>query len=217
MLPMEEEVNPFAIASRRRGTAQTRRRVAESALTLFSSDGYAATSLQAIADDCGVHVQTIYQAFGTKAAVLAEAFELARAGDDDPNVSPDQWPWAQALVADPDPRRKLARFAAHTMKIAPRAARLETEVRSAARGDDEIARLLKLTDTIFYRGLVALAELLATDGALKPGLEPERAADIIFALAAPDLYVRLVAGRRWPPIRYQRWLAATLAELLLRP
>jgi len=41
------------------------------------------------------------------------------------------------------------------------------------------------------------------------------ATDILWALNHPDLYRLLVRQRRWPPDRYERWLAAVLREQLL--
>ena len=60
------EVNPIVLVRRRSGSPATRRRIADAALVLFSTRGYAATSLQAIADAAGLHVQTIYQTYGSK-------------------------------------------------------------------------------------------------------------------------------------------------------
>ena len=73
------DVDPLTLVTRRSGTVATRRRIANAALELFSTRGYTATTLQTIADTAGLHVQTIYQAFGSKTAVLAAACELARA------------------------------------------------------------------------------------------------------------------------------------------
>ena len=126
------QVEP-GFARRRRGSAATRRRIADEALDLFSTRGYAATSLQAIADAASLHVQTIYQAFGSKPAVLEAACELARAGDDDPETAPAEWPWARALVAEPDPMKLIRRYATHVRTIAPRAGPLVAEIRNAAR------------------------------------------------------------------------------------
>jgi hypothetical protein len=41
------------------------------------------------------------------------------------------------------------------------------------------------------------------------------AADVIHALASPELYRLLVVDRAWPPDRYERWLADALSSQLL--
>jgi hypothetical protein len=53
------------------------------------------------------------------------------------------------------------------------------------------------------------------DCAVRPGLDPGTAADLLFALASPELYLLLVATRNWTPSHYQQWLAQTLTQQLL--
>ena len=68
------------------------------------------------------------------------------------------------------------------------------------------------------RGRVAQAPLiraLATKGNLRPDLEAPEAADILWALAGPDLYRLLVVESAWSGDRYERWLAQSLSALLL--
>src|SRR3982751_5941089 len=93
----------------RRG-ADTRRRVEEAAARLFTERGYSATSMQAIADGAGVHVQTIYLAYRTKAAVLAACAARLVAGDEDPATHPSQRQWARTIQAVPDARQKIALY-----------------------------------------------------------------------------------------------------------
>ena len=68
---------------RARKALATRRRILEAAETLFTRDGYATTTIAAIADQADVAVQTIYAAFGTKRAVLSELLAVRVVGDDD--------------------------------------------------------------------------------------------------------------------------------------
>src|SRR5258708_38165514 len=58
---------------------------------------------------------------------------------------------------------------------------------------------------------------VAAMGALRPGTGERDAADIIHALASPEVYRLLVIDRGWTVQRYQEWLAATLAGPLLPP
>lgn len=205
------------LARPRRGSAATRRRVAEAALHLFSTRGYAATSLQVIADAASLHVQTIYQAFGSKPVVLEAACDLARAGDDDPDTEPSEWPWARALIAEPDPVKLIRRYAAHVRTIAPRAGPLVAEIRNAARADPELATFLAHIEAGRYLGPSGVVALLVDKKALRAGLEPARAADTLFAVASYESYELLVVDRRWTPDEYERWLAETLCHLLLEP
>src|SRR3954469_22438617 len=91
------------LVRRRRGGrgAETRRQIAQAAVRLFVHHGYTGTSMQAIADAAGVHVQTIYLAFGSKTAVLAEAAAMLVAGDDEDSATPPgERRWARELFAE---------------------------------------------------------------------------------------------------------------------
>ena len=89
---------------------QTRARVAQAAAGLFVRDGYAATSINAVARAAGVSAQTVYNIFGTKAAVLKAAYDIALVGDADP-VPLAERADVRALYADPDPVRFLRGYA----------------------------------------------------------------------------------------------------------
>src|SRR3954452_22905822 len=78
----------------------TRRRVVDAAGRLFTQHGYAATTLQRVADEAGVAVQTVYFHFGNKRTLLKELVDLASAGDDQPVALLDR-PWVQQLRSAP--------------------------------------------------------------------------------------------------------------------
>jgi hypothetical protein len=61
-----------------------------------------------------------------------------------------------------------------------------------------------------------LAEILAAKKALRPGLTVQKAADIIFTLLSPEVYLLLTAERGWSPAQWQRWLTDTIAQAVLR-
>ena len=59
-----------AATSRADKARANRRRMRAAALVLFTDRGYASTSMQAIAAEAGMAVQTLYFTFGTKSALL---------------------------------------------------------------------------------------------------------------------------------------------------
>ena len=212
-----DEVNPSVLVSRRNGSRATRRRIADAALLLFSTKGYTATSLQAVADEAGVHVQSIYQSYGSKPALLAAATELARAGDDDPEVPPAEWRWAKALIDEPDPARQLRLYAAHVRTIAPRAGALMAEIRNAARADSDLAAFLAHVQAGRFLGPAGVVASIIEKGVLRRGLDATRAAETMFAVSSYESYDLLVIDRGWSPETYERWLGDTLCNLLLEP
>jgi hypothetical protein len=56
---------------------------------------------------------------------------------------------------------------------------------------------------------------LAAKNALRPGLTPARAADMVYALTSYDVFRTLVDERGWSADDTEFWLAQTLASLLL--
>ncbi len=94
---------PYRSAHRQGQARRTRRRILDAAAAEFSSRGYAATTVAAIAAAAGVSVPTVEQAFRTKANLLKAAIDVAIAGDDEP-VPVLQRPAAVAAAAAPDSR-----------------------------------------------------------------------------------------------------------------
>jgi AcrR family transcriptional regulator len=224
-----------ALGRRARKAAATRRRILAAAEELFVRDGYAATAITEIAARADVAVQTVYAVFGTKRAVLTELIDARIMGDASPlpdapttgeplnhdRLNYDRadplrgLPEWQAMENEPDPRRQLARFAAIATGISARMAALD-EVESAAAGaDPDLAEIYRRRQQRRYHAQQRLARTLAARGALRPGLSPERATDILWALANPRTYRALTIQRGWTDEEYQHWLADLLASAVL--
>src|SRR5687767_5931024 len=90
--------------------AATRERVAHAAADLFLQQGFAGTTVAGVAARAGVSAQTVYNAFGTKAAVLKAAYDVALVGDGEP-VPLAERPEVVALYAQPDPVRFMLGYA----------------------------------------------------------------------------------------------------------
>ncbi|WP_167837823.1 TetR/AcrR family transcriptional regulator [Nocardia altamirensis] len=196
----------------------TRRRVAEAAAALFAERGYAATTLQAIADAAGVHVQTIYQAFGTKVAVLAEAAAVLVAGpDEEAGTPPPEREWVRELFAEPDPVQQLARYARHMRQVSERYMGLLDVMRMTASADPEVGNFLAEAERGRYEGPRHIAPDLAAKNALRQGLSAERAADMLYAMTTYDVYRSLIEDRGWSGADAENWVAESLAQLLLAP
>src|ERR1700736_1760018 len=61
---------------RRRQALETRRQIVRAARRLVVTLGYVGTTVEAIAAEEGVAVDTVYKAFGTKAAIARELNDL---------------------------------------------------------------------------------------------------------------------------------------------
>jgi AcrR family transcriptional regulator len=128
---------PYTSTRRAAQAAQTRRDVITAAIALFDESGWSATTLPAIAARAGVAVDTIYSGFGSKKALLREAFDVAVVGDDEP-VPLAERPEFRAL-GEGEVEDRMRRGIALNAEIQRRAAGLWGAMLEAAPGDAEIA------------------------------------------------------------------------------
>lgn len=195
-------------------TRLAREAVAAAAVKLFLSDGYAATTIDMVAAESGVPAPTIYRLFGSKLGLLRTLIDESITGDEDPTPL-EQRDRLRALFASDDPRAMLAGLAAIVRDVNGRPA--HALLVGAASSDPEAARLLTGYNQRRQDGQGLFARVLARHGALRPGLTERDAADIIHAIASPEVYRLLVIDRGWPPERHERWLTGTLIRQLLSP
>src|SRR5215210_2457623 len=205
-------------SSRRRAQAEvTRADILDAAQRRFERDGYAATSMEAIAADAGVALKTVYVAFGTKSGLLRALWNhLLRDGRDATPVA--QQPWYQQVLAEPDPERRL-RLTFHTSRaVKLRIAGVLEAIRGAAQVDAEVAGLWNRIETEFHANQRVIVESLERGDALAAGLDVDAAADILWTINHPNVWQLLVGERGWTPERWERWSAdLACAQLLGHP
>jgi AcrR family transcriptional regulator len=192
----------------------TRRRIIDGARELFLRQGYAATTLDQIAAQAGVAVQTVYFHFGNKRTVVKEIMDVLAVGDDE-DVPMLARPWVQQVRDEPDGRRALVIYMRHSRDIFARIAPMMAIVRAAAGADPDMAGQWQTNLQQTLTAQRAVAEGFAAKKALRPGLSARKAGDIIFALVSLDTYLRLTAECGWTPAQWQRWTTATLADAIL--
>jgi AcrR family transcriptional regulator len=217
---MAERVNPkrsYNSPRRREQAAATRREILEAAQRLFERQGYAATTMQAIAAEARVALKTVYVAFETKSGVLRALWNLRLRGDSD-QVPVAQQPWYREAVEEPDPERQLRLNARNSRARKVQIAALLDVIRSGALVEPDIEALWNRIETEYHANQRAIVESLDERQALRPGLDVERATDILWTLNHPNLWQLLVGERGWTPEEYEQ-LCADLAcsQLLNRP
>ena len=199
---------------RREQAASTRRAILEAAQRLFARQGYAGTSMAAIASEAGVALKTVYLAFETKSGLLRELWHLLLRGDQDP-APVGQREWYREVIEEPDPHRQIRLNARNSRRVKGRAGALMEIIRDAASADADIEALWNRIQTEFYDNQRSIVEILHKKKALKAGLGVARATDILWTLNHPDVYWLLVDQRGWTPERYEKWLGDTLCSQLL--
>ena len=97
-----------------------------------------------------------------------------------------------------------------------RAAALMEVIRSAAPADPDIAALWSRIQSDFYDIQRPVVAMLAEKNALRPGLDVDRATDILWTLNHPDVWQLLVVERGWTPERYEQWFGDAVCAQLLK-
>ncbi|MFN8082714.1 MAG: helix-turn-helix domain-containing protein [Dermatophilaceae bacterium] len=175
---------------------RTRRACVDAAATLFVERGYAATTIDAIAERAGVSRRTVFAAVGGKADLLKLAWDWTLVGDDEP-VDMEHRPAVQAMLAETDPSRLVERWVVNALDVGGRAASLGRVLVSAGDADPQAAALLEEVNRQSLAGARAFVAHLAKIGGLRAGLAQDRAADIVWAHMGPGLFHRLYVDRGW--------------------
>ena len=189
----------YDASARRAAAAATRERVCAAAEELFVRDGYARTSVRAVAEAAGVAEATVYLAFADKPALLNAV--ILRAVLDNRGES------LESIAAAP-PREILSRLAASNAALMARAAHLIALGESASLMDAGLRPLRERAHRNLRAAFRVIADRLDEAGLLFGG--PQEAADTLYAIMSETTYLR--AGL--PPDRYAGWLAGTLGILL---
>ena len=205
---------PYQGVARQARTRRTRAAVVEAALSLFVERGYAATTIEAISDRSDTPQATVYRLFSSKLGILKAVLDVSVGGDDAAVAMADR-PQVRALLEGEDPKNQLTGFAALLREVMARVGPVHRILADAARSDEDAASLLAEIARQRHEGQRRVARSLARAGALRPGLREREAADIIHALASPEVYGLLVTGRSWSGERYENWLRSILIDQLL--
>jgi len=203
----------YSSAKREAQARDTRRAVLDAAHELFVSTGYAATTIQAIADHAGVAVQTVYAVFGNKRELLRQLIESTITGDDDPRPVTER-PEAQALADEPDARRRAELDAAMTRSITERVAPIVRVASEAAASDPELAAMMEEVKAVRRKEMIDSADIMAGPDGLR--LDKKEAAATLYVLYSPAVADMLMGDHGWSGKRYEKWLAHMLVSAVIK-
>lgn len=194
----------YDATSRRAAAAATRDRMCAAAEELFVRDGYARTSIRAVAQAAGVAEATIYLTFPNKAALLDAV--IIRAIRDNPSET-------LATIATAPPAEVLARVAASNARLMARAGHLIALGESAALMHAELRPLRDAAHGRLRAAFRTIADVLNEAGLLRG--DAAAAADTLFGIASESTYLRMTETGLSAD-DYARWLTDTLTVVLLK-
>ena len=184
------------------------------AIARFSEHGYAATTMDAIAQDAGVAVQTVYFTFHTKAELLVASLELAGGEPDAPEAVMER-AWIARVMEAPTGSRRLALIVEHGNEIYARVGPLLRAVSAASSVDPDVDRAWQGMVARRRSGMGRIIEVFAARGELREGLDPSLALDLLFGINRAETYLAFTVECGWTMARYKAWQFATLARQLL--
>lgn len=182
----------------------TRQAIRDAARRLFSSRGYAATTMDAIAAEAGLAVQTVYAAFGQKRRIL---FALL----DQMPVDADLAGFRRRLAAaSGDPHGQLLEVLDFTLRMYGGNSDVTELARTVGGADQDLAAMWREGEQRRYRAASELVAEWHANGFLRQHLTVRRATDILWAFSGPDTFRLLLRERRWSEHYYRDWLCAVL-------
>ena len=198
---------PYRSARRLGQLDATRQAILAAARRVFRERGYAGATIAAIAAEADLAVPTVYKHFGTKRRLLLDLI--------DATINVRVPPQLAALLDQPTPRARLAALARMCVDLASGAPDVVSVALNASVRDPELGAMFRQMAEGRRRSAALIAKSLATEGSIRPDVSEERARDIMFALAGPELYEVLVVRFGWSDDQFETWLSSTLAASLL--
>jgi len=190
--------------------AETRREILRAARRLFAAHGYPGTSLQQIAEEAGVAVQTIYSSIGSKAALILALNDLV---DEEAGVAQ----LAAGVRSETDPPQMIAKVVHLTRQLNERCGDLLQALLSAAPAEPDVAAAFADGMRRHESGIARMTQRLGAQGALRAGTTPEQAASAFAMMTSPPSWQQLTQRAGWTFDQSEAWLTASLTQLLLEP
>lgn len=191
------------------GAEETRRKIRVAARRLFEQVGFTHTTIKQIAESAGVSVPTVYATYESKGGLVVALLE-------DLEADVDMGSRGAEMLAEPDARRSLRIF------VAANRALFETGhavLRAAieAIGLPAVAALASEGDANRRRGADLLAQRAEHQGVLADDIEPVQAAETIWMLTGPQLYLLATETLGWSADDYEQSTLTTIERAILTP
>lgn len=204
-------------ATGRRARAEAaRQRIVAAARDLFESSGYAATTMEAVAEAAQVSVETVYKAFGSKLALLQRVIDFNLAGDSAEVPLAERSLFMEVRV-EPDQVRQVELLARNARIVLERAGPLQWAIRVAAEHEPDLSEVVARYNAMRLRTMRTFIEWIAERGRLRDDMAVDQAALTYWTLSSTEVHHFLRGLGGLSADDYESWLATSLKALLLPP
>jgi len=190
--------------------ATTRDRILEAALKLIERGQSGPVSMAAIAKATGVSRQALYLTFADRADLY---IALVRRVDEARGVPAE----AAKVESAPDGVTALRAFIDMQARMLPAHRPIAYAFDVLRRQDPDAERAWQDRLESRLRQCRTIVSRLKAEGRLRPGLDPETAADIAWTLSSFRTWDDLVTQRGWTAERYREQVTELLLEALVDP
>jgi AcrR family transcriptional regulator len=210
-----DRARPYRSALRQQQAAETRLRVVEAAVGLFSKQGYRATTFTQLASEAGVSVETVRK-HGPKSALLQAALELASFGVvGETDFFATDLGKVMLQVRGPD---ELAALVGEAMlAINAPSAGLWMTTAGAAHGDVELSGYHRQMLGLIRTQVDHVLRYVADRGWLRTDVPLDDLVESFCVITCVETYVRFVQLDGKPDDAYKAFVTRTVRETILAP
>jgi AcrR family transcriptional regulator len=203
----------YDATTRRAAADRTRRRVLSAAHHLFTTQGYAETSLAQIARRARVSVDTVYASVGRKPQLLVAVHDMTLAGGPEP-VPAEERDYVRAIRETATARGKIETYAAALGRLLPTTTPLMNALREAGTTEPQCHEVWQAISDRRAANMLRFAADLRATGELRDDLTDRQVADLIWSMNSAE-YFGLLAARGLTPRQYAEQVADVWCRTLL--
>ncbi len=198
---------PYNSEKRLAGARENREQILQTAKKLFEAKGFDQVTIEEIASHSSVSSHLIYSLFKSKLGILRVIMDEV--------FPPDQFETLVESSRHGAPKNRLQFSAKIARKIYDAEKTQMHLFKGAALLSPEFKTLEEEKEKRRHKRQKETIQSLRRENALKKGLRPGDALDLLWALTGRDLYRMLVIDQSWSSNRYEQWLGQHLAQTLL--
>jgi len=201
--------------ARREQAEATRRAVLRAARALFTTRGYAETSVADVARRAKVSLDTVYASVGRKPQLLLAVHDMVLSSSDEP-VPAEERDYVRRIQEAVTAEDKIRTYADALADLLPHTVPLNLALRAAGAREPECRELRESISRRRRTNMLLFAANLRETGRMRPDLSDEQAADLVWSMNSPE-YFQLLTDAGYTPAQYADLVADAWTRTLLTP